>query len=73
MNEPVNVRCSLMPMLTKNIDFGARCEDADPFVCSREVLQELIDDSPGDYELGFLSGIFQFREQLAILTEIEFV
>lgn len=71
MNDPTKkLRPSLM--LTKDAEFGARCDDADPFICSREVLQLLIDDSPGEFEMGFLTGVYQYREQMAILTEIKF-
>lgn len=69
---PIDIRRSLMPMLTSNKEFGARCDDADPFVCDRETLQGLIDDAPGDYEMGFLSGVYQYRDQAAILTDTDF-
>lgn len=60
------------PMISSNIHFARRVDDTDPFSCPRDALQRLLDDSPGEFELGFLSGIFQFREQMALLTEIKF-
>lgn len=69
---PVDIRRTLMPMLTNNKEFGALCDDVDPFICDRQTLQELIDDAPGEYEMGFLSGVYQYRDQAAILTNIDF-
>lgn len=55
------------PFVTNDSDFAVRVDDADPFICPMDVLQQLIDDAPGSYELGFLSGIFQLRQQLEFI------
>lgn len=52
--------------------FQDRLDNADPFVCPQDVLQELLDEAPDQYSQGFLAGIYQFRQQLAILTNRPF-
>jgi len=47
-------------------------DDMDPFVIDSESLQTLIDNAPNEFDLGFLSGIYQFRQQLAIITGRDF-
>lgn len=54
--------------LSQDEAFQSRVDSADPFVCSREDIQALIDDAPDAYSQGFLAGVASFREQLAILT-----
>lgn len=47
-------------------------DDMDPFVIDSESLQTLIDNAPNEFDLGFLTGIYNFRLQLAILTDRNF-
>jgi len=63
---------NMHPIISKDQSFNDRCDMADPFVCDKQTLQALIDESPDEYALGFLSGLFCFRQQLSILTSRPF-
>lgn len=49
-------------------EFQNSIDDIDPFICSMDSLQELIDDAPGMYEQGFLCGVHAVRVQLECIT-----
>ena len=60
---------AMRPRVSDDADFQDCIDRLDPFVCTRENLQSLIDDAPEEYAMGFLAGIYCFREQLAIITK----
>jgi len=52
--------------------FNALVDAIDPMMAPADVLQGLIDDAPCPWSQGWLSGIYAFRQQLAILTDHHF-
>ena len=54
--------------ISDNQDFQNSIDDIDPFICSMDSLQVLIDDAPSLYEQGFLCGVHAVRVQLEAIT-----
>ena len=54
--------------VSNNVEFQNRIDDADPYICARHELQQLIDDAPDEYAMGYLAGIFNMRQMQSILT-----
>lgn len=55
------------PVVSHNAQFQALLDDADPFVCPMDELQELLEAAPDLYTQGYLSGVLNFRQMLQIL------
>ncbi len=62
----------MLDMSKTNFRLSLDADEIDPFITNEATLQQLIDDAPSEFEMGFLSGIYQFRVQLAILTGRKF-
>ncbi len=43
-------------------------EDHDPFVCDRDVLEEMLAKASTPFARGYLAGVFAFRLQLGLMT-----
>lgn len=55
------------PVVSHNAQFQALLDDADPFVCPVDELQELLEAAPDPYTQGYLAGVLNFRQMLQIL------
>lgn len=54
--------------ITTDSHFQDLLDGVDPHVCSQDELQQLINDAPDLYTLGYLAGIYNHRQMLQILT-----
>ena len=59
---------SKQPVVSHNAQFQALLDDADPFVCPMDELQELLEAAPDQYTQGYLAGVLNFRQMVQILT-----